>query len=195
MSRRFPRRSPPSLLTTAARGGLEPVPDRRLRGAVPHLSHSSTPPLLLVCSWHTMRIAVLRHHRIDYHAITDQPLFDDPRRHRRRGHAASWQLCSPLFAFGRHHEVLGGLDIQPLADVIANDNDCLPASLARALLRRAGNHALHAADLGGQFLPSRMPTAPVALRRSRQRFALALRPDLDVAYPPVPVPAVPVAQR
>ena len=50
----FPRRSRPSLLTTAARGGLEPAPDRRLRGALPHLSHSSTPPSLSVCSWHTM---------------------------------------------------------------------------------------------------------------------------------------------
>lgn len=40
----FLQRSPPSLLTTAARSGLEPAPDRRLRGALPHLSYSCAPP-------------------------------------------------------------------------------------------------------------------------------------------------------
>ena len=49
----FLRRSPPTLLTPAARSGLKPAPDRRLRGASPHLSCSSTPPSLSVCSRHT----------------------------------------------------------------------------------------------------------------------------------------------
>ena len=53
MSRLFPQRSPPSLFTIAACGGLKPAPDRRLRGARPHLSYSIAPPLLLVRSWHT----------------------------------------------------------------------------------------------------------------------------------------------
>src|SRR6516165_4626142 len=39
----FPRRSPPSLLTTAARGGLRPAPDCRPRRALLHLSYSSAP--------------------------------------------------------------------------------------------------------------------------------------------------------
>ncbi len=39
----FPQRSPPSLLTTAARGGLRPAPDCRPRRALLHLSHSSAP--------------------------------------------------------------------------------------------------------------------------------------------------------
>ena len=43
-SRLFLRRSPPTLLTPAARSGLEPAPDRRLRGTYPHLSCSFTPP-------------------------------------------------------------------------------------------------------------------------------------------------------
>ena len=39
----FPRRSPPSLLTTAACGGLRPAPDCRPRRALLHLSYSSAP--------------------------------------------------------------------------------------------------------------------------------------------------------
>src|ERR1017187_1225356 len=42
--RLFLRRSPPTLLTPAARSGLEPAPDHRLQGAYPHLSCSSIPP-------------------------------------------------------------------------------------------------------------------------------------------------------
>src|SRR5580692_12830622 len=41
----FLQRSPRSLLTTAACSGLRPAPDCRPRGAYPHLSYSSTPPL------------------------------------------------------------------------------------------------------------------------------------------------------
>jgi hypothetical protein len=40
----FPQRSPPSLLTTAACGGLRPVPDHRPRRALLHLSYSCAPP-------------------------------------------------------------------------------------------------------------------------------------------------------
>jgi hypothetical protein len=40
----FLQRSPPSLFTTAACSGLKPAPDRRLRGACPHLSYSIAPP-------------------------------------------------------------------------------------------------------------------------------------------------------
>ena len=40
----FLQRSPPSLLTKAACSGLKPAPDRRLRGAHPHLSYSIAPP-------------------------------------------------------------------------------------------------------------------------------------------------------
>src|ERR1700719_2373788 len=39
----FPQRSPPSLLTTAALGGLRPAPDCRPRRALLHLSYSSAP--------------------------------------------------------------------------------------------------------------------------------------------------------
>src|ERR1700741_3084740 len=39
----FPQRPPPSLLTTAARGGLRPAPDCRSRRALLHLSYSSAP--------------------------------------------------------------------------------------------------------------------------------------------------------
>src|SRR5262245_16914800 len=39
----FPQRSPPSLLTTAACGGLRPAPDCRSRRALLHLSYSSAP--------------------------------------------------------------------------------------------------------------------------------------------------------
>src|SRR6266404_5738106 len=43
-----------ALLTAAACSGLHPAPDRRMRGASPHLLHSSIPPSSSVCSWHTM---------------------------------------------------------------------------------------------------------------------------------------------
>src|SRR3989440_7919473 len=39
----FPQRSQPSLLTTAACGGLRPAPDCRPRRALLHLSYSSAP--------------------------------------------------------------------------------------------------------------------------------------------------------
>src|ERR1700686_4663137 len=39
----FPQRSPPSLLTTAACGGLRPEPDCRSRRALLHLSYSYAP--------------------------------------------------------------------------------------------------------------------------------------------------------
>src|SRR6516165_7747919 len=50
--RLFPPRSPQRLLTNAACGGLKPAPDRRLRGARPHLLRSIAPPL--VRSWRTV---------------------------------------------------------------------------------------------------------------------------------------------
>src|ERR1700757_2925131 len=40
----FPQRSPPSLLTTAACGGLRSTPDCRPRRALLHLSYSCVPP-------------------------------------------------------------------------------------------------------------------------------------------------------
>src|SRR2546425_11884539 len=40
----FPQRSPPSLLTTAACGGLRSTPDCRPRRALVHLSYSCIPP-------------------------------------------------------------------------------------------------------------------------------------------------------
>jgi hypothetical protein len=40
------RRSPPRLLTAAARTGLRPAPESRSRGARPHLSRSFTTLLL-----------------------------------------------------------------------------------------------------------------------------------------------------
>src|SRR5450759_4746870 len=40
----FPQRSPPSLFTTAACGGLRPEPDFRPRRALLHLSYSCAPP-------------------------------------------------------------------------------------------------------------------------------------------------------
>src|SRR5262245_58097143 len=40
----FPQRSPPSLLTTAASGGLRSAPDCRPRRALLHLSYSCAPP-------------------------------------------------------------------------------------------------------------------------------------------------------
>src|SRR4030088_133616 len=41
----FPQRSPPSLLTTAACGGLRPEPDCRPRRGLLHLSYSCAPPV------------------------------------------------------------------------------------------------------------------------------------------------------
>src|SRR5262249_3625066 len=47
LSRRFPQRSPPWLLTTAACGGLRSAPDCRTRRALLHLSYSCAAPILL----------------------------------------------------------------------------------------------------------------------------------------------------
>jgi len=51
--RLFPARSPPRLLNAAAGGGLKPPPERRLRGAFPHLHHS-TVRHKAKRSWHTI---------------------------------------------------------------------------------------------------------------------------------------------
>ncbi len=89
-------------------------------------------------------------------------------------------LAGPLFALGHDHEVLGRLDVQLLADVVADHDGGLAASLAGALFRRAGDHSLHARQPGGQLLASGMRTGfPV---RRRQRLAFAFRLDFDVAH-------------
>src|SRR5580704_6525690 len=57
----FPQRSPPSLLTTAACGGLRSTPDCRPRRAFLHLSYSSAllyGPALLVTQYHKLTHAV-----------------------------------------------------------------------------------------------------------------------------------------
>ena len=57
----FPQRSPPSLLTTAACGGLRSTPDCRPRRALLHLSYSYAPPYgpaLLVTQCHNRTHAV-----------------------------------------------------------------------------------------------------------------------------------------
>src|SRR5208337_861187 len=128
-------------------------------------------------------VAILRHHRVDHHPVADQTLFDDPRWNRGRRHADFLaMLAGALFAFGHHHEVLGGLDIQLLADVVANHRRGLAASRTGALLRRTGNHALHTWQAGGQFLPAWVFAALLVLRGRRQRLPLAFRLDLDIAY-------------
>src|SRR6266436_7448784 len=55
----FLQRSPRSLLTAAACSGLRPAPDCRPQGACPHLSYSSTPPLLCRCVRDTRRLRPL----------------------------------------------------------------------------------------------------------------------------------------
>jgi hypothetical protein len=58
----FPQRSPPSLLTTAACGGLRSTPDCRPRRAFLHLSYSYAPPCgpaLLVTQCHLRTLAAL----------------------------------------------------------------------------------------------------------------------------------------
>src|SRR5262249_953527 len=65
----FPQRSPPSLLTTAACGGLRSTPDCRPRRALLHLSYSYAPPCgppLLVTQCHEPTYAVQQ----NSHSIT-----------------------------------------------------------------------------------------------------------------------------
>ena len=54
-SRLSPQRSPPRILSVAACGGLEPAPDRWLRGALPHLLHSMAPPFVSTFVAHSRR--------------------------------------------------------------------------------------------------------------------------------------------
>src|ERR1035437_9005596 len=129
-------------------------------------------------------IAILGHHRVDHHTVAHQALFDDPLRRRGRDHPGFLAaLAGALFAFGHHHEVLRRLHVQLFAHVVADDRLDLAASLAGALFRRAGDHSLHAWQDGGQLLPPRMLTALLLFGRRRQRLALALCLDLDVAHP------------
>src|SRR3984893_415105 len=63
----FPQRSPPSLLTTAACGGLRSTPDCRPRRAFLHLSYSYAPPCgpaLLVTQCHNRTHAVQQRQRL-----------------------------------------------------------------------------------------------------------------------------------
>jgi hypothetical protein len=79
----FPQRSPPSLLTTAACGGLRSTPDCRTRRAFLHLSYSYAPPcgpalLVTQCQFRThalqqTALRVARTHSITSSAATSRP--------------------------------------------------------------------------------------------------------------------------
>src|SRR6516164_4789792 len=73
--RLFPPRSPQRLLTNAACGGLKPAPDRRLRGARPHLLRSIAPPL--VRSWRTV-VGVAHVPHPSQFVLGTQPLTEPP---------------------------------------------------------------------------------------------------------------------
>jgi hypothetical protein len=127
-------------------------------------------------------VAIFGDHCVDHHPVADQALFDDPRRSGGRRHSAFLaMLASALFALGHHHEVLGGLHIQLLADVVSNHRCRLAASRTGALLRCAGHHALHTRQLGGQLLSTWMRTG-LAVRGCRQRLTKTFRLDFDTAH-------------
>src|SRR5712691_5464296 len=77
----FPQRSPPSLLTTAACGGLRSTPDCRPRRALLHLSYSYAPPCgpaLLVTQCHDRTHAVQQIAYTDYADIPPVHLLSAP---------------------------------------------------------------------------------------------------------------------
>lgn len=84
----FLQRSPPSLFTTAACSGLKPAPDRRLRGAHPHLSYSIAPPYVgtFVTHSHNPTLAV------DCFARHQCPLLENAAIALQQGHVAMGQL-------------------------------------------------------------------------------------------------------
>jgi hypothetical protein len=82
----FPQRSPPSLLTTAACGGLRSTPDCRTRRAFLHLLYSYAPP----CG---PALLVTQCHEPTY-AAQQKPLTRSPRR-RARGAPAGFRVQAP----------------------------------------------------------------------------------------------------
>lgn len=89
----FLQRSPPSLFTTAACSGLKPAPDRRLRGAHPHLSYSIAPPYVgtFVTHSHNPTLAV------DCFARHQCPLLENAAIALQQGHVAMGQEATLQF--------------------------------------------------------------------------------------------------
>lgn len=112
---------------------------------------------------------------VDDDSVRDQTLGDDPQRQRRHRYSLLFTLLAgALLSFGHFDEVLGRIDFQYLADLVADHFRFRSAVSAYALFRCAGNHPLHAGKIGGQRLAARM-LAPLFLFWSRwQRVALAL---------------------
>src|SRR6059058_5681012 len=112
-----------------------------------------------------------------------KPFRDAARRQRRAANALFFTgLAGALFALGHHHEVLGRLNLQVLALLIADDGGWLATLAANALLGRAGDEPFHPGQLGRQGLAARM-RARRGLGRARrnERFTLALGGHLSDA--------------
>jgi hypothetical protein len=96
--------------------------------------------------------------------------------------ALSLLVCA-LLALDDFNVVLGWLNLQHFALVVANHFRFLAAPAADALLRHAGNNLLYARQMGRQGLAAGM-RAPLPLHlavRFRQGLALALRLDFFTA--------------
>ena len=116
----FPQRSPPSLLTTAACGGLRSTPDCRPRRALLHLSYSYASP-------YGPAILVTQCQSRTYAPQQTAIFIRSPRRHgeQRRRDVEAERLggleVDDQFEFGRlHHRQVGGL--RALEDAV--DIDC-----------------------------------------------------------------------
>jgi hypothetical protein len=80
-------------------------------------------------------------------------------------------LAGALFALGHHHKVLGRLDLQVLALLIADDVGRPAALAADALFGRASDDPFDPGQMGRQLLPARV--------RARRRLG---RPRRDEGF-------------
>ena len=108
--------------------------------------------------------------------VRDQALVDDALGQRRHGHALLLALLAdPLLALDDFHEILGRLDLEHLALVVADHCGFQAALVAHALVGSTSDDLFHAGQVGRKCLPAgvRAPL-PLLLIRLRQRFPLAL---------------------
>ena len=131
-------------------------------------------------------IGILADDGVDNHLVGHQALVDDARWKRRHGDAL---LLAPLagafLALDDLDVILGRLDLQHFAVVVADHFRFRAALSAHALLGRASDDLLHARQICGKGLPAGM-RAPLPLLlavRCRQLLALALHLNFLVRDP------------
>src|ERR1700677_5172664 len=102
-------------------------------------------------------IRILAEHRIDHYAVNGQTFLNDPHRHRCALNALFFTPSArALFALRHYHEVLVRLDVQLLAQLVADHTGFFTALAADTLLWSAADELFNPGQVRRQLLTARM---------------------------------------